>query len=80
MEMVLGTIVYVILVIIAIIIIILLLKFLFQLFFVIPVGTDYSADLLYAKEILLPVNSLNNSVFDGTIFMVIVSRTTAAHN
>jgi hypothetical protein len=56
MEMVLGTIVYVILVIIAIIIIILLLKFLFQLFFVIPVGTDYSADLLYAKEILLPVN------------------------
>ena len=55
-EMVLGTIVYVILVIIAIIIIILLLKFLFQLFFVIPVGTDYSADLLYAKEILLPMN------------------------
>jgi hypothetical protein len=55
--MVLGTIVYVILVIIAIIIIILLLKFLFQLFFVIPFGVDYeSADLLYAKEILLPTN------------------------
>lgn len=56
-KMVLGTIVYVILVIIAIIIIILLLKFLFQLFFVIPFGTDYySGDLLYAKEILLPMN------------------------
>jgi hypothetical protein len=57
MRMVLGTLVYVILVIIAIVIIILLLKFLFQLFFVIPVGTDYySADLLYAKEILLPMS------------------------
>jgi hypothetical protein len=56
-KMVLGTIVYVILVIIAIIIIILLLKFLFQLFFVIPVGMDYfSGDLLYAKEILLPIH------------------------
>jgi len=54
--MVLGTIVYVIVVIIAIIIIILLLKFLFQLFFVIPIEQDYSADLLYAKEILLPMN------------------------
>ena len=59
--MVLGTLVYVILVIIAIVIIILLLKFLFQLFFVIPVGTDYSADFLYAKEILLPINSLSFS-------------------
>ena len=57
--MVLGTIIYVILVIIAIIIIILLLKFLFQLFFVIPFGTDYySTDLLYAKEILLPMNEI----------------------
>ena len=55
-KMVLGTIVYVILVIIAIIVIILLLKFLFQLFFVIPFETDYSADLLYAKEILLSMN------------------------
>ena len=54
--MVLGTIVYVILVIIAIVIIILLLKFLFQLFFVIPIRTDYSADLIYAKEILLPMS------------------------
>lgn len=53
--MVLGTLVYVILVIIAIVIIILLLKFVFQLFFVIPIGTDYS-DLLYAKEILLPLS------------------------
>jgi len=55
--MVLGTIDYVILVIITVIIIILLLKFLFQLFFVMPFGTDYnSGDLLYAKEILLPIN------------------------
>jgi hypothetical protein len=54
--MVLGTLVYVILVIIAIVIIILLLKFLFQLFFVIPIVADYSADLLYAKEILLPMS------------------------
>ena len=53
--MVLGTLVWVILVIIAIIIIIVLLKFLFQLFFVIPVGIDYSTDLSYAKEILLPM-------------------------
>jgi hypothetical protein len=42
--MVLGTIVYVILVIIAIIIIIFLLKFLFNLFFVTPLGID-SSDL-----------------------------------
>lgn len=54
--MVLGTLVYIIIIIIVIIIIIALLKFLFQLFFVIPVGSDYSADLLYAKEILLPMN------------------------
>jgi hypothetical protein len=56
MEMVLGTLLYVILVIIAIVIIIFLLKFLFQLFFVIPIGTDYSTDLLYAKAILLPMS------------------------
>ena len=36
-----------------IVVIILVLKFLFQLFFVILVGTDISADLLYAKEILM---------------------------
>jgi hypothetical protein len=54
--MVLGTLVYVILVIIAIVIIIFLLKFLLQLFFVILVGVDYSTDLLYAKEILLPMS------------------------
>jgi hypothetical protein len=57
MEMVLGTLLYVILVIIAIVIIILLLRFLFQLFFVIPVGSDYHTELLYAKEILLSLNS-----------------------
>jgi hypothetical protein len=54
--MVLGTLVYIIVIIIVIIVIIALLKFLFQLFFVMPVGTDYSTDLLYAKEILLQMN------------------------
>ena len=54
--MVLGTLVYIIIIIIVIIVIIALLKFLFQLFFVIPFGTDYAADLLYAKEILLLMN------------------------
>jgi hypothetical protein len=40
--MVFGTIIYIIIVIIAIIIIIALLKFLFQLFFIAPVGIDTS--------------------------------------
>jgi hypothetical protein len=38
--MVLGTLVYIIIIIVAIIIIIALLKFLFQLFFIAPVGID----------------------------------------
>ena len=54
--MVLGTLIYIIIIVVVVIVIIALLKFLFQLFFVIPVGTDYSADLLYAKEILFPMN------------------------
>jgi hypothetical protein len=40
--MVLGTIIYIIIVIVAIIIIIALLKFLFQLFFIAPIGIDTS--------------------------------------
>jgi hypothetical protein len=40
--MVLGTIIYIIIVIVAIIIIIALLKFLFQLFFIVPIGVDTS--------------------------------------
>jgi uncharacterized protein YqfA (UPF0365 family) len=56
MKMVLGTLLWIIVIIIVIIVIISLLKFLFQLFFVIPVGLDYSADLQYAKEILLPTS------------------------
>ena len=64
MKMVLGILLWIIVVIIVIIVavsllivsIVALFKFLFQLFFVIPVGTDYSADFLYAKEILLPMN------------------------
>ena len=54
--MVLGTLVWIIVVIIVIIVIIALLKFLFQLFFVIPVGMDYSSDLMNAKEILVSIN------------------------
>jgi hypothetical protein len=52
MDIVFGTLLWIIVVIVVIILTVALLKFLFQLFFVIPVGTDYSADLLYAKEIL----------------------------
>jgi hypothetical protein len=49
--MVLSTIIYIIIVIIAIIIIVALLKFLFQLFFIAPVGID-SLDLeMYSKAI-----------------------------
>ena len=47
---------YIIVIIIVVIVIIALLKFLFQLFFVIPIGTDHYADILYAKEILLSMN------------------------
>ena len=54
--MVIGTLVYIIVIIIVVIVIIALLKFLFQLFFVIPIGTDHYADILYAKEILLSMN------------------------
>ena len=50
--MVLGTIIYIILVIVAIIIIIFLLKFLFNLFFVAPMGID-SADLEIFKESII---------------------------
>ena len=53
--MVLGTLLWIIVIIVVIIVIVALLKFLFQLFFVIPVGTDSSTDLQYAKEILLPM-------------------------
>jgi hypothetical protein len=54
--MVLGTLLWIIVIIIIIIVIVALLKFLFQLFFIIPIGTDYSVDILYAKQILLPMS------------------------
>jgi hypothetical protein len=54
--MVLGTLLWVIVVIIVIIVIVALLKFLFQLFFLVPIGIEYSTDLLYAKAILLPMS------------------------
>jgi hypothetical protein len=48
--MVLGTLLWIIVIIIVIIVIVSLLKFLFQLFFVIPIDMDYSSDLLNAKD------------------------------
>ena len=54
--MVLGTLLYIIIIIVVIIIMIALIKFVFQLFFVIPIGTDYYGDLLYTREILLSMN------------------------
>ena len=54
-DMVLGTLLYIIIIIVVVIVIIALLKFLFQLFFVIPIGTDYSGDISYAKELLLSI-------------------------
>ena len=54
--MVLGTLLWIIVIIIVIIVIVSLLKFLFQLFFVMPSGMDYSSDLLNAKEILTSFN------------------------
>ena len=50
--MVFGTIVYIILVIVAIIIIIFLLKFLFQLFFVAPLGFDSSDFEIFTGSII----------------------------
>jgi hypothetical protein len=49
--MVLGTLVYIIIIIVAIIIIIALLKFLFQLFFIAPVGIDALDLEVYSRAI-----------------------------
>jgi hypothetical protein len=51
--MVLGTIVYIILVIVAIIIIIFLLKFLFNLFFIAPMGIDSLDSEIFARAMLV---------------------------
>jgi hypothetical protein len=50
--MVLGTLIYIIIIIIAIIVIIALLKFLFQLFFIAPIGVDISDLEVYSKAFL----------------------------
>jgi hypothetical protein len=49
--MVLGTLVYIIIIIVAIIIIIALLKFLFQLFFIAPVGIDALDLEIYSRAV-----------------------------
>jgi hypothetical protein len=51
--MVLGTIVYIILVIVAIIIIIFLLKFLFNLFYIAPMGIDSLNTEIFARAMLV---------------------------
>ena len=55
--MVLGTLIYIIIIIVVIIVIIALLKFLFQLFFIGPIGIE-SWDIEITKSLLLnPINS-----------------------
>jgi hypothetical protein len=51
-----GALLWIIIIIVVIIVIVAILKFLFQLFFVMPVGMDYSSDLLNAKEILVSLS------------------------
>ena len=49
--MVLGTLIYIIIIIVAIIVIIALLKFLFQLFFIAPVGFDALDLEIYSRAV-----------------------------
>jgi hypothetical protein len=49
--MVLGTLIYIIIIIVAIIVIIALLKFLFQLFFIAPIGIDTLDLEMYSKAV-----------------------------
>lgn len=49
--MVLGTLIYIIIIIVAIVIIIALLKFLFQLFFIAPIGIDVLDLEIYSRTI-----------------------------
>ena len=50
-KMVLGTLIYIIIIIVAIIVIIALLKFLFQLFFIAPIGIDTLDLEMYSKAV-----------------------------
>jgi hypothetical protein len=50
-EMVLSTLIYIIIIIVAIIVIIALLKFLFQLFFIAPIGIDALDLEMYSKAV-----------------------------
>ena len=50
-EMVLSTLIYIIIIIVAIIVIIALLKFLFQLFFIAPIGIDALYLEMYSKAV-----------------------------
>ena len=49
--MVLGTLIYIIIIIVAIIVIIAVLKFLFQLFFIVPVGIDALDLEIYSRAV-----------------------------
>jgi len=50
--MVLGTLIYIIIIIVVIIVIIALLKFLFQLFFIAPIGIDASDQEIFSRVTL----------------------------
>jgi hypothetical protein len=54
--MVLGTLLWIIVIIIVIIVIVALLKFLFQLFFVVPLTADFSNDMLYANNVVAAID------------------------
>ena len=56
--MVLGTLVYIIIIIVAIIVIVALLKFLFQLFFIGPIGIE-AVDLEILNRLILSLQPLN---------------------
>jgi hypothetical protein len=51
--MVLGTLIYIIIIIVVIIVIIALLKFLFQLFFTAPIGTESLDSEIFARAMLV---------------------------
>ena len=80
MKIVLGALVYIIIIIIVIVIIIALLKFLFQLFFVISVGSDYYAIFCTLKKRNSIANELNDIVFNCTVFVIAVAWTITAYN
>jgi hypothetical protein len=58
MEMVLGTLIYIIIIIVAIIVVVALLKFLFQLFFIGPTGIE-AMDIDGVSRLILSLQTSN---------------------